>query len=123
MVATRTRSKLSVPARIGAGVLLASCTSVLGLDEYDDAIAELCKCDQQVGFVVDCEATLSARLDGVSEPTREDWLQYFAEHCAGTCQQALACYDQPGTCSTLACAENAECCGDMTCNQDVGTCQ
>jgi hypothetical protein len=93
-------------------VWLASCVDALGLGDYQDAIAELCKCDVEVPQYADkCVEVLGGRLDSVSEPLRGKWLAYYAEHCAGSCEHAFACYQQPGTCSTVSCQEDRECCG------------
>jgi hypothetical protein len=83
---------------------------VLGLDEYASAIGELCKCDE-LAFLADCQAKLEQRLGGVSETTRQGWLDYYDAECRASCQNALSCYDQPGTCATLACEVDTECCG------------
>ena len=90
----------------------AGCVDALGLTDYQDAVAKLCKCDVEVPQLDGrCSEVLGERLDSVSEPLRGDWLDYFAEHCADSCENAFACYQQPGTCSTVSCQEDRECCG------------
>jgi hypothetical protein len=92
-------------------VWLAGCVDALGLADYQDAIAELCKCDVEVPQSNGkCVEVLGQRLDSVSEPLRGQWLDYYAEHCAGSCEDAFDCYQQPGTCSTVSCHEDRECC-------------
>jgi hypothetical protein len=113
-------------------LLLPACVGVLGLDDYNDAVAGLCLCDQQVPtFGGRCVEVLGERLDAVSEPTRAAWLSYYAEHCGDSCSDALSCYQQKATCSELGCGEARECCGyseapgaSMTCDtsQGDGTC-
>ena len=112
--------------RVACLVMAAGCSSVLGLDDYSNAIDQLCKCDTELDFLADCRARLSSRLSGVSEPTREKWLAFYSANCAGACLNARECYDQPGTCATIACSSDQECCGSFTgegsCNVSAGVC-
>ena len=93
-------------------LLTPSCVDVLDLDSFQDAIVELCKCDEQVPqFDGNCGEVLGERLAAVSEATRATWLSYYADQCAGNCDNAFACYQQKATCSSISCAEAQECCG------------
>ena len=88
-------------AALGVVLAVSGCVAVLGLDAYEDAIAKLCRCDEQLGFLGDCTTVLAARLDAVSPTTRTAWLQFFADSgCGDDCVNAYACYAQAGTCST-----------------------
>ncbi len=103
---------LAGAALLVGGLVLANCVSVLGLDAYEDAISALCKCDQELPKLSgSCEETLRFRLDNASPTTRQQWLEYFDQNCAGSCQNATQCFGQPGTCSQLACQSDEECCG------------
>lgn len=103
-----------------------NCAGVLGLDDYASAIDELCKCDTELGFLSDCRAKLEGRLSSVSEPTRQEWLEFYGANCAGACLKALECYDQPGTCATISCSSDNECCGgskgEGSCNVATKVC-
>ena len=104
--------KLLAAVTLIALLLAPGCVSVLGLDEFSDAIQALCKCDEAVPqFDGDCVDVLTMRLDNVSEPTRAAWLAHYSENCAGGCGSAFACYQQPATCSKFTCGVAEECCG------------
>jgi hypothetical protein len=92
-------------------VLVPCCVSVLDLDSYDDAITALCKCDMDVPqFDGACVDVLKNRLDGVSEPSRQKWLTFYAEQCQGKCTNAFSCFQNVGTCAQRSCTEDRECC-------------
>ena len=102
--------------RLAVGLIgLLACADVLDLTEDRvDAIERLCACTDEVPqFDGKCVDLLSVRLGEVSGPTREAWLNYFAEHGGGdgVCPNAYGCYSQPGTCAALGCGEARECCG------------
>jgi hypothetical protein len=109
------RRALAAATLVGGGLLLAaSCAAVIGVDEYSDAVADMCKCNEQLSFlgsVQDCQTTISRRLDGASEETRAKWLQEFAEEDCSTCNRALRCFYTAPTCSTGSCGSSEECCG------------
>jgi hypothetical protein len=89
-----------------------ACVGVLGLDDFQEAVVELCTCDEQLPqFDQSCVDTLTERLQAVSEPTRAEWLSFYADNCAGSCADALDCYLQDATCSQTDCNEARECCG------------
>lgn len=88
-----------------------ACAKVLDLDDFQDAIAALCKCNLNVPqFGGSCEEVLTKRLDTVSPQARQAWLEYYAETCEGSCARAFDCYQQAATCSSNSCNEPAECC-------------
>lgn len=88
------------------------CVSVLDLDDYNDAIEALCKCDEDVPqFDGACVETLKGRLDGVSEGARGEWLAFYANTCDGACTAAFACFQHVGTCAQRSCSSDRECCG------------
>ena len=90
---------------------LPCCVSVLALDDYDDAIVALCRCDADVPqFDGECVDVLKTRLDSVSEPTRKEWLTFYADQCAGGCTNAQTCFQNVGTCAQRSCTEHRECC-------------
>jgi hypothetical protein len=92
-------------------VLVPCCVSVLELDDYDDAIVELCKCDMDVPQLGgECVTMLRSRLDSVSEDARREWLRFYASECQGTCENAFACFQNVGTCAVVSCSEDRECC-------------
>src|SRR5262249_15590542 len=91
---------------------MVDCASVIGVDDYQDAIAEMCKCNDQLEFLgSDCVETLSGRLDGASESTRQNWLNRFADQSCAECNHTLECYYAPPTCGTTTCSSSKECCG------------
>jgi hypothetical protein len=98
-----------------------SCAAVLGVDDYRDAVAEVCKCEQLsfLGSVQDCQATLTRRLDGASEETRAKWLAKFADDDCATCNKSLRCFYTAPTCSVGSCGNSEECCGA---NNGTGYC-
>ncbi|MBI4701251.1 MAG: hypothetical protein HY744_08850 [Deltaproteobacteria bacterium] len=99
-------------ALLAAAATVATCTGVLGLDDYRDAVAELCQCDTKLSFLgQDCARRLGERLASATAETRAAWLAYYAGNCAGSCERALGCYAQPGTCARGGCALAMECCG------------
>jgi len=122
------RRALAAAMLVGGGLVgAASCASVLGVDDYRDAVADMCKCNEQLSFlgsVQDCQNTMSKRLDGASEETRAKWLVEFAEEDCATCNRALRCFYTPPTCSTGSCGSSEECCGagDGTGYCLAGTC-
>lgn len=88
------------------------CVAALDLDDFDDAVAALCKCDDDVPQLGgQCVEVLKNRLANVSEGSREKWLAYYAENCHGECMNAFACFQNVGTCAAVSCTEHAECCG------------
>ncbi|MCC6522355.1 MAG: hypothetical protein IT373_06825 [Polyangiaceae bacterium] len=123
--------RLAAGALLGAAIAVAivgvaspGCVGALSLDGYRDAVDELCRCDEQLFFLSDCEGVLSARLGGVSATTRSAWLAFFAERCSDDCTSAYACYAQPGTCSTVGCTVAEDCCGFATgATCQLGECQ
>lgn len=90
-----------------------ACTSVLGLDDYQDAVEGLCKCNQHFRWTDDCVGLVTTRLQSARSETRSGWLTYYAEHCAGTCDHAFECFQQPPTCAAqgFGCEADEECCG------------
>ncbi len=88
------------------------CVSALELEDYDDAIEALCKCDADVPQLDGkCAEVLKSRLATVSEQSRAEWLAFYAETCHGECQNAYTCFQNVGTCASRSCSEHAECCG------------
>jgi hypothetical protein len=83
-----------------------SCVGLLGIDDdQKSAIAKLCRCpqaEQYYGSPAACTAELERRLEGVTESTRAEWMQTFANKCAGpSCQTALECLAEKPTCLDL----------------------
>jgi hypothetical protein len=105
---------------------LGGCVGILDLDGYEDAVVELCKCNNasQIPAALQgsCVEVLSSRLDSATESTRQRWLEYYAGNCAGSCENAYACYSQEGTCSKLSCTDGDECCGGASCDTDTQLC-
>ncbi len=101
----------------GRGLLVlalgvAACESVLDLEDYQNAVEELCKCDAVIPqHGGECQETLENRLDGVSEAARAEWLSFYADKCEGTCERAYDCFQRTGTCAKFSCVEDNECCG------------
>jgi len=92
--------------------LALSCVDALDLHNYESAVEALCKCDSVVPqFDGKCVETLGDRLNNVSELRREQWLANYADHCAGSCDNAYLCFQQVGTCSAVSCSTDNECCG------------
>jgi len=119
---------MAVRGPLLAGLLgLSGCAQVLGLDDYTDAVDQLCRCDVDVPqFDGQCRDRLSARLDAVSPERRADWLSFFADRCADSCDDAFACYQQEATCSIDECRVDRECCGyaeGVRCDLTRGRCQ
>lgn len=106
---------------------LAACTQVLGLDDYTDAVDQLCRCDVDVPqFDGACRDKLSARLDAVSPERRAAWLAFFVDNCANSCDAAFACYQHEATCTIDECTEDRECCGfddGVRCDRTRGRCR
>lgn len=93
-------------------LVVGACTQVLGLEDYSDAVEQLCRCDVDVPqFDGQCREKLSGRLDAVSPERRAEWLHFFAERCADSCDGAFACYQQDATCTIDECTDDRECCG------------
>lgn len=94
-----------------------ACVTALGVDGYQDAIVELCKCNVALDFLGDrCLNTLQMRITNASPEVRSAWLTFYDTHdCnavgSGQCLEAYACYAQAGTCSLTYCEEDQECCG------------
>ena len=101
--------------------MFASCATVIGVDDYRDAVADICKCEELsfLGSVQNCESTLTRRLDGASEETRAKWLARFAEDDCATCSKSKKCFYSAPTCSVGSCGDSAECCGA---NNGTGYC-
>lgn len=110
-VARSELSLLSWGTLLGLPLLLAmGCSSLLGLDEREDAIFALCQCGG-LPMLDDCQQVLSQRLSFAAPETRAAWLTFFDANCRESCAEAYSCYAQPGTCSQLSCANHDECCG------------
>jgi hypothetical protein len=106
---------LGVTAMLALSTLAQSCASVLGVDETFDAVAAMCQCNEQLKFLgkrAACEALISQRVDGASEETRQEWLEYFAKRECDECANVLDCYYRTPACSTGACTDSEECCGN-----------
>lgn len=90
-----------------------ACVAVLGLDDYGPFAEGMCKCDEALGFLDDCEETLTRRLEGASQETRQKWLERFHDKKCVECQHALECYYTSPTCvrDGKPCKEHDECCG------------
>ncbi len=108
----------AVAALLAVGAV-ASCTSILKLDGYEDAVDQLCRelatCYKD-GFV-DCKSHLQAGLEKTgaqSDEQRAAWLQTFVDSkCATGCKEALDCLDDQPVClgNGAACTQREECCG------------
>jgi len=90
---------------------LSGCTAVLGLDDYEAAVDQLCTCEEQLRFLSGCREILAQRLAAATPQTRTAWLQFFSDNCADSCQRAYDCFVQPGTCASISCVADEECCG------------
>ena len=106
---------------VGGLGIFASCASVLGVDDYRDAVSDICKCEELsfLGSVQNCESTLTRRLDGASEETRAKWLARYADEECATCSKSKKCFYAAPTCSVGSCGDSAECCGA---NNGTGYC-
>lgn len=76
----------------GGALAFGACANIFGLDQYEDASAQLCaKCEELPG----CEAGLNEKLAAASDDQIAAWLElYEALGCAGSlCDQTtLECY-------------------------------
>ena len=97
---------------LAMAALVQSCASVIGVDDTSDAVAAMCQCNEQLGFLgVSCASRVGSRVDGASEETRSKWLQFFAEHACDECANVTDCYYQPPACAVNRCESSEECCG------------
>jgi hypothetical protein len=113
---------------IVAGLWSPACAKVLDLDDFRDAIAELCRCNEgedqtRVPQHGDrCEDVLAGRLENVTPQAREAWLEFFVDNCQDSCENAYLCYQQDATCTRTNCTgDPRECCEytpDVTCGEN-----
>lgn len=94
-----------------------SCSSLLDIDDYEDAGGALCdllgRCYAKTGLP-GCEGRLDDRLDQAESEPRSAWLQRFADQrCLENCTAARGCLDLSPVCGALgeACARREDCCG------------
>lgn len=93
----------------------AACAQIVGVDDYKDAIAELCDVCEAVA--PECSPKLKESLDGATDDEVRAWLQGYSDHGCATadCELGLAqCfYSAPGLCVAAgqACEVSESCCG------------
>jgi hypothetical protein len=105
-------------------VLLASCSSLLGVDEYNSSTDDLCELLVACYGFPACEQHIGQSLDAASSTDRTAWLVAFSdEGCMLKCTSARKCLDIDPVCESEgeSCAVPEECCGFLTgeasCNQ------
>jgi hypothetical protein len=104
------------------------CAGILGIDDdQKNAIETLCKCPVAEGYYGSpeaCSATLTRKLEVVTEGKRAEWMQNFASQCANApCATALTCLGFPPTCIDRdeSCGVDGQVCCSKTCD-DNGKC-
>ena len=94
--------------------LLASCSSLFGLDEYSDSTEDLCDLAQKCYEFSGCESHVGPKLDGASAEERSEWLAAIpSKACLASCAKSRKCLNLAPVCSDYgaACAREEECCG------------
>jgi hypothetical protein len=95
-------------AALGLCLFGGACSAVLGLNEYEDAVAALCLCP---GFeqVTKCEESGRKRLSDASPDAQTAWFgEYTKRDCGKLCDRADECYNDLPGCKGLA--AGCECC-------------
>jgi hypothetical protein len=104
-------------ALAGTGMVLASCSSLFGFDEYDDATTELCDLAQKCYGFSACDGHVGPKLDGASAPERSDWLAAIpTKACLDSCAKSRKCLNLAPVCSPLdaPCEREEQCCGFLS---------
>jgi len=93
-----------------AATTAASCASVIGIQDYEDAVDALCKCPALLE-VDDCKKVATERL-AKDAKKRASWIKGFSEDCL--CDKADECFDRSPTCTPNngKCTSTTECCGN-----------
>jgi hypothetical protein len=98
-----------------AGTLLAagaSCTGIVGLDDYDNALETACKCAaDDVGLVEECTERARLGFKAAEDSEVDGWLTAYAS-CQG-CTKMQACFEKKPFCgdSNTDCVVSEQCCG------------
>lgn len=112
------RKRRALPFAAAAALLfvgVASCTSLLGLDDFESASGELCDLLDTCyadPTMQDCKQRLDTLLRTADVETRTSWLVVFGDqHCLGSCTDARGCLDAAPVCHAGSCGRREECCG------------
>ena len=97
--------------------LLASCSSLLGVDDYHDSASEICNLLGPCFGITDCQRTVSASLTGTTAGVRSEWLRALSDkRCLDSCKAARRCLDLHPLCSDVgeSCERKDQCCGFLS---------
>jgi hypothetical protein len=82
-----------------AGLFAPSCAAVIGVNDYRDAIAEICQCEE-IEAIADCTARGTQLLEKHPDDAKE-WIKDFSkDDCA--CKNAVLCISRPPFCATCS---------------------
>jgi hypothetical protein len=108
-------------AALAAALGVASCTSVLSLESYQnapDAICELLEGCYAESKPLDCRTHVNSAIDGAAWSDVSDWFRSVsANGCLDTCTSARRCMDSSPIClkdARAACTDPEDCCGYTT---------
>jgi hypothetical protein len=92
---------------------LASCTSLIGVDEYEGSAPALCGALAVCYGIEDCEQRIGSRLEQAPSGIRADWLRKFSDfECVSSCSAARRCLDFEPVCAYAgSCSRAEDCCG------------
>ncbi len=110
-------------------LLLGSCTSFLGVDEYNDSVGDLCELVDACYNLPNCTSHVGDSLDSASGTQRTSWLVAFSDQgCLLKCTAARKCLNIEPVCDTVgqSCQVDEECCGFLSgqsaCDLDQSRC-
>jgi len=115
----RTATLIAVLA--STATLLASCTSLLGMNDYHDSVSELCDLLERCYDEKDCENRIGSSLAAAPANDRAAWLSAVtAKDCLAQCSKARKCLNIAPICSQVGtpCTDKLECCGFLTGGSD-----
>src|SRR5690242_4748174 len=112
----------AVGAACGLALVVASCTTILGVDsEFDDATLAMCQCQDFLsvlgaGSASECRSTLDDLLKAAPAAQQASWIAAYDAHRCESCTTPLVdrlrcLFDRP-ICAELgsACDQPAACC-------------
>jgi len=117
----RPRWAARAAAALAVAIGVASCTSALSLDSYQnapDAICELLDGCYAAGAPAGCRDHVTGSIEGSTWGDVSDWFRSVeANGCLETCTSARRCMDSSPICllkPRAACADPEDCCGYTT---------
>jgi hypothetical protein len=92
---------------------IASCTSLIGIDDYEGSAPALCGAIAVCYGIENCEARVGGRLEQAPSELRADWLRKFSDFsCTSSCSAARRCLDFEPVCAYAGnCTVPEHCCG------------